>query len=273
MINFSRVQRVEKNFFFGYFYLPTFSEYKSLNITMSHQLVPVNQDDQKELKSILMKDGIRISQAEAEYQAYMEQLYSTLNPENSPISHVSTERTLMIHHPWHNVGIGDNFPDVVNVCIEIPAYSRVKTELDNETGLLKVDHILSSSVIYPANYGFVPETLADDDNPVDILVLCQLSVPPLSLMRARPIGIMPMIKNGESRDKIISVAISDPEYNTYEDIDQLPPFKLLMINQFFNDYRTLEKMEVKTFKPLGKDEAKKFIKKGFERYHQVYDEE
>ena len=221
------------------------------------EIVPVDEEAVLNGENVFMRDGIRVTQAEAEYQAYMDQLYSTLEPSKAPISQISNERTLMMHHPWHNVGIGDKMPEIVNVFIEIPAYSRVKLELDNETGLLKVDRILTSSVIYPANYGFIPETLADDDDPLDILVLCQLSVPPLTLLRARPIGVMPMIKNGESCDKIIAVAVSDPEYNIYEDVSELPAFKLLMINQFFNDYRKMEKTEVKTFKPLGKDQAKK----------------
>ncbi|OHS99672.1 Soluble inorganic pyrophosphatase 2 [Tritrichomonas foetus] len=240
---------------------------------MSQAIVPVNEDAIKEGENIFMRDGIRISQAEAEYQAYMDQLYATLEPDKSPIANVSPERTLMMHHPWHNVGIGDGFPDVINVVIEIPAYSRVKTELDNETGLLKVDRILHSSVIYPANYGFIPETIAEDNDPLDILVLCQLSVPPLSLMRARPIGIMPMIKSGEADDKIIAVAVSDPEYNIYNDIGDLPPFKLLMINQFFNDYRTLERKEVRTFKPLGREQAQKIIREGRDRYHQIFEKD
>ena len=233
-------------------------------------IVPLNEEAVKEGENIYMRDGIRITQAEAEYQAYMDQLYATLEPDKTPIAKMSTERTLMMHHPWHNVGIGDNYPDVINVVVEIPAYSRVKTELDHDTGLLKVDRILHSSVIYPANYGFIPETVAEDDDPLDILVLCQLSVPPLSLMRARPIGIMPMIKGGEADDKIIAVAVSDPEYNIYNDVSELPTFKMLMINQFFNDYRTLERMSVKTFKPLGKEQAQKIIREGRERYHKIY---
>lgn len=237
------------------------------------EIVPVDEEAVHNGENVFMRDGIRVTQAEAEYQAYMDQLYSTLEPDKSPISKVSTERTLMMHHPWHNVGIGENMPEVINVVIEIPAYSRVKLELDNESGLLKVDRILTSSVIYPANYGFIPETLADDNDPLDILVLCQLSVPPLSMLRARPIGVMPMIKNGESCDKIIAIAVSDPEYNIYQDVNELPPFKLLMINQFFNDYRKMEKTEVKTFKPLGKDQAKKNIQQGYDLYHKTFDEE
>ncbi|OHT02460.1 soluble inorganic pyrophosphatase [Tritrichomonas foetus] len=239
---------------------------------MNNAIVPVNEEAVREGETFYMRDGIRISEAEAEYKSYMDHLYETLDEETAPINQVSTERTLMMHHPWHNVGIGENCPDIINAIIEIPAFSRVKTELDRPTGLLKVDRILHSSVIYPANYGFIPETISDNNDPLDILVLCQLSCPSLSLMRARPIGIMPMIKDGEADDKIIAVAVSDPEYNIYKDVSDLPPFKLLMITQFFNDYRTLEKKEVRTFKPLGCEHAKKIIIQCKNNYHQIYDD-
>ncbi|KAH0787415.1 inorganic pyrophosphatase [Histomonas meleagridis] len=220
----------------------------------------------------VMRDGIRVSKSEIEYQDYLDQIYSSVDAKK-PITQVSTERTLMMHNPWHAVSIGNACPDVVNAIIEIPAFSRVKTELDVETGLLKVDRIIHSSVVYPANYGFIPETIVDNAVPLDILVLCQVSVPPLSLIRARPIGVMPMMKCGEPDDKIVAVSISDPEYNIYHDISELPPFKMLMINQFFNDYRKLEKMEVRTFKPLGCEVAKTVILAARKAYKEAYPEE
>jgi inorganic pyrophosphatase len=115
-------------------------------------------------------------------------------------------------HPWHDVPIGDEAPDEFTALIEIPKGSRVKYELDKETGLLKVDRILYSSVIYPANYGFIPRTLGDDDDPLDLLVLMQEPVQPLSILRARPIGMMHMIDEGENDEKIICVHLDDPEY-------------------------------------------------------------
>src|SRR5215212_2534858 len=105
-------------------------------------------------------------------------------------------------HPWHDVPIGDEVPEEFTVLIEIPKGSKVKYELDKETGLLKVDRILYSSVIYPANYGFIPRTLGDDDDPLDVLVLMQEPVQPLSLLNVRPIGMMPMVDDGESDEKI-----------------------------------------------------------------------
>jgi len=219
-----------------------------------------------ESDDVHMKDGIREPEDSQEYRQYMDSLLKTLDGHGKAPS-LSTERTLSCAHPWHGVKIGESSPDVVTACIEIPAFSRVKTELDKPSGLIKVDRILHSSVIYPANYGFIPETLAEDNDPLDILVLCQLSVPPLSLMRVRPIGIMPMIDGNEPDDKIIAVAVSDPEYNIYFDISELPPFKLLMINQFFNDYKTLERKQVRTFKPMGAGHAKRIIQRCHQAYH------
>lgn len=176
------------------------------------------------------------------------------------------DRNLMISHPWHGVSVGKNAPEIVNAIIEIPALARVKTELDKNTGLLRVDRVLHSSVIYPANYGFIPNTLAEDNDPLDILVLCQLSVPPLSLMKVRPIGYMPMTDGDESDDKIIAVAVTDPEYAIYYDINELPPFKLLMISQFFNDYKTLERKRVDLAKPKGAETARRVIQEAIDRY-------
>ncbi|OHT05558.1 Soluble inorganic pyrophosphatase 2 [Tritrichomonas foetus] len=204
-----------------------------------------------------------------DYQDYVDKLYDAHEKARSKTRPIPN-RSSMIHHPWHNVPVGDDYPDCVSTVIEIPALSRVKTELDKPTGLLKVDRILHSSVIYPANYGFIPETLAEDGDPLDILVLCQLSVPPLSLIKARPIGVMPMVDQGEPDDKIIAVAVNDPEYNIYYDISELPPFKLLMITQFFNDYKTLERKEVETQRPKDKDHARRIVEECFERYRNVY---
>ena len=169
---------------------------------------------------VMMKDGLQISKEDREYHEYMNSLYKKIGGQGKTIN-IPTERSLSVAHPWHGVSIGPSFPDIVSAVIEIPALSRVKTELDKPSGLLKVDRILHSSVIYPANYGFIPETLAEDNDPLDILVLCQLSVPPLALMRVRPIGIMPMVDGGDPDDKIIAVAVSDPEYNIYYDVSEL----------------------------------------------------
>ena len=125
-------------------------------------------------------------------------------------------------HPWHDLEIGTDAPNTFNAVIEIPKGSKVKYELDKATGLLKVDRILYSSVVYPWNYGFIPKTYGEDHDPLDVVVLNQLGVYPLSVLRVRPIGVMEMIDQGEKDDKIVCVHIDDPEYKEYTNIDQFP---------------------------------------------------
>lgn len=203
---------------------------------------------------------------ERQYRRYMDSLFRKIEAPRV-FQQRDTERVLHTAHPWHGVDIGQSSPDIVNAVIEISMDSRVKTELDKPTGLLKVDRVLHSSIVYPANYGFIPETLAEDGDPLDILVLCQLSVPPLCLMRARPIGVMPMIDGDDPDDKIIAVCVTDPEYNIYFDISELPPYKMMKINQFFNDYKTLERKTVRTFKAMGAGHAKRIIQRANQLYH------
>ncbi|KAK6162240.1 hypothetical protein DH2020_002081 [Rehmannia glutinosa] len=123
----------------------------------------------------------------------------------------------------------------LRLVIEIPKGSKVKYELDKKTGLIKVDRILYSSMVYPHNYGFIPRTLCEDNDPMDVLVIMQESVAPGSFLRARAIGLMPMIDQGEKDDKIIAVCADDPEYRHYTDISQLPPHRLTEIKRFFED--------------------------------------
>ena len=157
-------------------------------------------------------------------------------------------------HPWHDVTPGEHLPLEFNALIEIPMGSSVKYELDKETGMLRVDRILYSAVYYPANYGFVPQTLAEDDDPLDVLVLCQETVAPLTLMAARTIGLMTMIDGGKKDHKILAVARDDPEYNGIHDATELPPHRLNMLRRFFLDYKQLEgkSVEVDAMEPAEK---------------------
>jgi inorganic pyrophosphatase len=139
--------------------------------------------------------------------------------------------------------------------IEIPKGSKVKYELDKETGLLMVNRVLYSAVVYPANYGFIPRTYCPDGDPLDVLVLGQEEVTPGVLLRARAIGVMPMRDEKGEDDKIIAVHEDDPEYVSYRDISELPQHRLRELQRFFMDYKVLEGADVEVEAPLGFDMA------------------
>ncbi|XP_019185012.1 PREDICTED: soluble inorganic pyrophosphatase PPA1-like [Ipomoea nil] len=178
----------------------------------------------------------------------------------------SMSRRSVAAHPWHDLEIGAEAPKTFNVVIEITKGSKVKYELDKKTGLIKVDRILYSSVVYPHNYGFIPRTLCEDNDPMDVLVLMQEPVLPGCFLRARAIGLMPMIDQGEKDDKIIAVCADDPEYRHYTDISQLPPHRLAEIRRFFEDYKKNENKEVAVNEFLPSDTAFEAIKYSMDLY-------
>src|ERR1043166_913986 len=143
-------------------------------------------------------------------------------------------------HPWHDVTPGEGIPAQFTAVIEIPAGSNVKYELDKKTGLLKLDRVLYSAVHYPANYGFIPQTYAEDDDPLDVMVLCQEPVAPMTLVDSRVIGLMTMVDSGKRDHKILAVAVNDPEFNSFLEAAELPPHRLMMLRRFFQDYKLLE---------------------------------
>src|SRR5271155_5697527 len=138
-------------------------------------------------------------------------------------------------HPWHDVTPGDKLPHEFDCVIEIPFGSSVKYELDKSSGLIRLDRILYSAVYYPANYGFIPQTLAEDDDPLDVLGLCQEPVAPLTLVSARTIGLMTMMDSGKKDHKVLAVAVHDPEYNSIREARELPSHRMTMLRRFFQD--------------------------------------
>ncbi|VAH21369.1 unnamed protein product [Triticum turgidum subsp. durum] len=156
----------------------------------------------------------------------------------------SLSKRTVAAHSWHDLEIGPEAPQIFNVVVEITKGSKVKYELDKKTGMIKVDRILYSSVVYPHNYGFVPRTLCEDGDPLDVLVLMQEPVIPGCFLRAKAIGLMPMIDQGEKDDKIIAVCVDDPEYRHFNDLKELSPHRLAEIRRFFEDYKKNENKEV-----------------------------
>jgi inorganic pyrophosphatase len=171
-------------------------------------------------------------------------------------------------HPWHDVTPGEHLPWEFNAVIEIPMGSNVKYELDKQTGLLRLDRVLYSAVYYPANYGFIPQTYAEDDDPLDVLVLCQEAVAPLTLVAARVIGLMTMIDSGKKDHKVLAVAVGDPEFNGFRDARELPPHRLTMLRRFFQDYKFLEGKAVEVDEIQAGDLALPIIEDALLRYSQ-----
>jgi inorganic pyrophosphatase len=156
--------------------------------------------------------------------------------------------------PW-----GNDLREYFYAVIEIPEGSKVKYELHKPTGLLVADRVLYSAVHYPANYGFIPQSYCKDGDPIDVLVLSQAALVPLSLARSRAIGAMKMSDERGEDDKIIAVHIDDPQYAHYRDIKELPPHTLDEVRRFFLDYKVLEKKEVKVEHMMGREDAERVI--------------
>ncbi len=171
-------------------------------------------------------------------------------------------------HAWHDISPGPNLPKEFYAVVEIPFGSSVKYELDKKSGLIKLDRVLYSAVYYPANYGFIPQTLAEDDDPLDVLVLCQEAVVPLTLIHARAIGLMTMIDSGKKDHKIIAVATQDPEFNSYVEAGEMPDHRLNMLRRFFLDYKTLEGKAVEVDAIEPSKNALPIIEDALARYSQ-----
>ena len=169
-------------------------------------------------------------------------------------------------HAWHDVPWGRDLGEYFHAVIEIPEGSKVKYELHKPTGLLVADRVLYSAVHYPANYGFIPQSYCLDGDPLDVLVLSQVPLVPLSLARCRAIGVMTMSDERGEDDKVIAVHIDDPQFAHYRDIAELPPHVLEEVERFFLDYKVLERKEVRVGRMAGHADAERVIQKALELY-------
>ncbi len=177
---------------------------------------------------------------------------------------------MFVLHPWHGASYGSKAPEKVNALIEIAAGSQCKYEIDKETGLLKLDRVIYSSFHYPVNYGFIPKTLGEDGDPLDILVICSQSIQPLCLVEAQVIGNMQMIDSGEQDDKIIAVAANDPSVNHIDSIESLPDHFKAVLKNYFEQYKVLENKKVVIDQFQNTETAKMVINKAIQRYQVKY---
>lgn len=171
---------------------------------------------------------------------------------------------------WHDVSPDRVKPEKFLSCIEISKNSKNKYELDKETGLIILDRVLYTSTHYPANYGFIPLTLAGDGDPLDVLVLCQVELLPLSLVRSIPIGVIKMIDSEEIDEKIIAVAENDPSINHYRDVSELPPHIFHEISHFFGVYKQLEGKKTEVQEVLGRTAALQIIEESLKAYQDAF---
>ena len=167
---------------------------------------------------------------------------------------------------WHDVTPDRLKPEDFIAVIEIEKGSKSKYELDKETGFIILDRVLYTSTHYPANYGFIPRTYAEDNDPLDVLVLCSEPILPLSMVRCYPIGVFTMLDQGKLDDKILAVPVTDPVYNMYHDISELPDHMFREMTHFFSVYKMLEGKETVVSEPQGVEEAVKIIQKCLNAY-------
>ena len=170
-------------------------------------------------------------------------------------------------HPWHDIEVDEaSIESALPVVVEIPAGSKNKYELDKASGLLKLDRVLHSAVRYPANYGFIPRSYCDDGDPLDVVVVGQEPVPPLTIVYARPLGVMHMRDQGKADDKVLAVSAYDPVYDHIADLEGMPPHLLAEVRRFFLDYKVLEEKEVVVDPFEGRERALAVIRQAFVDY-------
>lgn len=175
-------------------------------------------------------------------------------------------------HPWHSIDPGTDAPVYVKAIIEIPKGSKGKYEMDKASGLLRLDRVLFSSVHYPANYGFIPQTYCDDHDPLDILVICSIDVFPMSIIEAKVIGAMSMVDGTERDDKVIAVARHDMSVNYLDDICELAPHTLVELQRFFEDYKKLEHKNVTVEQFMDHTRAQAVVLESIRLYNELKDQ-
>jgi Inorganic pyrophosphatase len=171
---------------------------------------------------------------------------------------------------WHDISAERITPEDFISVIEIPKDSKSKYELDKETGLIQLDRVLHTSTHYPANYGFIPRTYADDNDPLDVLVLCSVAVYPMTLIRCYPIGAIKMVDSNEMDEKIIALSYGDPSYNSYHDISELPKHIFEEMAHFFTVYKALEGKETAILEIVQREEAMRIIVNAMKSYDKKF---
>ena len=171
---------------------------------------------------------------------------------------------------WHDISEKRITPEEFVACIEISKNSKMKYELDKETGRLILDRVLYTSTHYPANYGFIPKTYEDDNDPLDVLVICQGEIMPLCLVKCYPIGVIKMIDGSKIDAKVIAIASGDPSYSCYKDISELPEHMFNEMRHFFKVYKELEGQSTYIMDTLGAEEAKKIIAESIKSYQEKF---
>ena len=171
---------------------------------------------------------------------------------------------------WHDIEKERITENKFEALIEIPKGSKAKYELDKTSGLLRLDRVLYTSTVYPSNYGFIPRTYADDGDPLDVLVLCNESIFPMTLVTCTPIGVITMIDGGALDEKIIAVPLNDPNYMNYYDIKELPSHIFDEMMHFFEVYKTLEHKTTTVKEICHKFEAIEIVRKCIGRYEEKF---
>ena len=171
---------------------------------------------------------------------------------------------------WHDIDSSRITKDDFVAVIEISKGGRNKYELDKQTGLLKLDRVLYTATHYPANYGFIPKTYAGDEDPLDVLVLCQEKIVSMALVEVYPIGVLKMVDNDQSDEKIIAICKKDPFLNMYQDISEVPEHILAEIKHFFEVYKQLEGKTTMVDNIMGREEAEKIIEESIENYRKKF---